>query len=263
MLIEEAGYKGKYINKIMALGYATNEIESFIKQRKRWASGCIQMSKKYKILKKKGLNKEQKLEYSLCVSYWLFPIKQIIYLMLPALYVIFNMIIIKSSMSIFLAMWLPQYILKRIVLDKLYKNLRSSTWNKIYEIILTPALITQIIKEIIGKPNTKFEVSKKETTNTKKTKIEWKLFAFHIAFLILNVISILICITNIEKSTSIIMSLIWSLSNIWYLLIAIIFDTSKPKLIKKEKETTQALPYRKKAIVHIFTRKISERKSKE
>ena len=51
MLIEEAGYKGKYINKIMATGYATNEIESFIKQRKRWAIGSLQLAKNYNILK--------------------------------------------------------------------------------------------------------------------------------------------------------------------------------------------------------------------
>lgn len=262
MLIEEAGYKGKYINKVMATGYATNEIESFIKQRKRWASGCIQMDKKYKILKQKGLNKEQKSEYILCVSYWLFPIKQMIYLILPALYAIFNMIIIKSSMRIFLLMWLPQYIIKRIVLDKIYKNLRSSTWNKIYEIILSPALIIQVIKEILGRKNTKFEVSKKETTNNSKEKIEIKLLIFHIVFLILNLISVIICITRIEKSASIIMSLIWSLSNIWYLLVAIIFDKSKPKNVEIKKETKKALPYKRKALIHIFTRIISERKRK-
>ena len=46
MLIESKGYKCIAINDIKAYGTSTNDLDSFIKQRSRWARGCVQMLKK-------------------------------------------------------------------------------------------------------------------------------------------------------------------------------------------------------------------------
>lgn len=70
MIIESKGYKGIALNKIGAYGICVNDFSAFAKQRTRWARGCIQMLKKYKILTIKGLSIRQKLEYMSCVSYW-------------------------------------------------------------------------------------------------------------------------------------------------------------------------------------------------
>lgn len=249
MLIENAGYKGIYVNKVEAVGYSTNDLESFIKQRTRWACGCIQMAKKYKILRLKGLNLKQKMEYLSCVSYWLFSLKRILYLITPILYSIFNIIIIKSNILNFIIMWLPQYILKRFVLDNIYENNRSSTWNKIYETILSPVLAFYVLKEIVGLSKKKFEVSKKKIDN-KASRKEAELFITHFMFLIINCVAYIGCLARIELS---ILPLIWSLSNILYLLIAIIFDTSKTtdeEMIDK-KEKTEA-KYSKLSTLAIF-----------
>ena len=42
-----------------------------------------------------------------------------------------------------------QYFLKRFILDLLENNKISSTWNRIYEIILMPVMSFEVLKELI------------------------------------------------------------------------------------------------------------------
>ena len=60
MLIESKGYKCIATSDIGAYGISVEDFNGFAKQRSRWASGCIQTLKKYKILTIKGLTFRQK-----------------------------------------------------------------------------------------------------------------------------------------------------------------------------------------------------------
>ena len=117
MIIESKGYKGIALNKIGAYGICVNDFSAFAKQRTRWARGCIQMLKKYKILTIKGLSIRQKLEYMSCVSYWFFGIRRLIYLLAPLLFSIFGIIVVDCNLLTFISIWLPTYVLKRFGLD--------------------------------------------------------------------------------------------------------------------------------------------------
>ena len=108
------------------------------KQRSRWARGCVQMSKKYKIFTCKGLSLKQKLEYFSCVSYWYLGIRRLVYLIAPLLFSLCGITVINCNIKTFICLWLPCYLLKRFAIDILEQNQRSSTWNTIYETILTP-----------------------------------------------------------------------------------------------------------------------------
>ena len=69
MLIEANGYKCIALNNVEAYGLAPNDLTAFLKQRSRWARGCIQILKNYKIIGNKGLSFRQKLEYLSFFSY--------------------------------------------------------------------------------------------------------------------------------------------------------------------------------------------------
>lgn len=254
MLIESKGYKCIALNNIEAYGTSVNDYESFIKQRSRWARGCVQMSKKYKILGIKGLSLRQKLEYLTCVSYWYFGFRRLVYLITPLLFTILGIIIIDCDFKTFLLMWLPQYILKRFVLDKLEGNKRSSTWTKIYETILAPSLGGSVVKEFLGLGDTKFEVTPKNGLNGKMSKTNAKCLTWHLVLLILNIIGFILCIFKFEPEYyyNYILSFVWTISNIFYLFIAVIFDAKTavreydgfvPNKIKK---------YSKKALILLF-----------
>lgn len=248
MLIESKGYKGIYVDKVLAIGYSPNNLKDFINQRKRWAAGCIQMEKNYHILSQKGLNIRQKLEYLECVNYWLFPIKTILYLIAPILFSVFKIAIINSSVNVFLIMWLPQYILKRFVLDSVYSNLRSTTWNKIYELILFPSLIFTCIKEFFGIRKKEFVVTDKQFKVNKKDKTNIKLLISHLIFLEINIIS---CFFSIKNNY--ILSGIFSIINMGYLALAIIFDLNNTKYMEENNDKMKNnIKYNYKAIFKIF-----------
>ena len=228
MLIEAAGYKGIYLDKVLAIGYSSNDINSFLRQRKRWAAGCIQMGYRYPIFKQKGLNMKQKLEYASCISYWYFSLKMFLYLIAPVLFTFFNIVIIDTYIYLFLAMWLPQYLLKRFMLDKIYSHKRSSTWNKIYETILFPALFFVCIRESLGIKKRAFDVTEKSFNTRNNNKGGIKLFVYHLLFILINTISFFISIRINE-----ILPMVFSLINIGYLLLAILFDLSNKTKFEK------------------------------
>lgn len=226
MLIESKGYKCVAIDDVEAYGMAVNDVTGFLKQRSRWARGCIQIFKKYKISKIKGLSFRQKIEYLSCVSYWFFGIKRMLYMIAPLLFSIFGIIIVDCDLKTFISIWLPTYLLKRFVIDMSEQNKRSSTWNKIYETVLTPVLAKEVLKEFLGFGNTKFEVTPKYSTSKKMTKTHKKLFASHLLLLILSIAGLVMSALKIYSQgfTIYIFSLIWLISNIFYLSTAIIFD---------------------------------------
>lgn len=254
MMIQNAGYKGIYVNKEEAVGYQESDLTSFIKQRKRWARGCIQTAKKYKLRKLKGLDDSQKTEYFTCFSYWLFGIKRIMFLIIPVLFSAFNIVLINSKLYLFLLFWLPQYLIKRFAIDKIYENERSSTWNKIYEIILAPALGWEVLKEIFGFKKSKFEVSKKskQKQKGKLSKERLQLIIGHLVLFGINVYGYYRSILMFNYEVLDVLSLIWCLSNIGYLSIALIFDFSNGKESKKKYVKTKK--YDRFAILKLFVK---------
>ncbi len=226
MLIENKGYTCIALNNIAAYGNSVEDFTGFAKQRSRWARGCIQMGKKYKISKCTGLSFKQKLEYHSCISYWYFGIRRLVYLLAPLLFSMFGIIIIDCNVSIFLALWLPTYLLKRFAIDKLENNERSSTWNTIYETILTPILAVETLKELFGFSKTKFEVSPKVGHSSKMSKLNLKVLLFHLIILLLNLTGFVMCIFRLKTANLMVylLPLIWTLSNVFYLAISVLFD---------------------------------------
>lgn len=233
MLIESKGYKCIALNKIGAYGISVHNFDGFIKQRSRWARGCIQMYKKYKVFKNNGLSIRQKLEYLSCVSYWFFGLRRLIYLIAPLLFSIFGIIIVDCNLATFVSIWLPTYLIKRFALDILQNKERSSTWNKIYETILAPVLCIEVIKETLGFKKTQFEVSPKSNSDTLMSFKNKKLLLVHLTFLLLNITGFAMCIARIYDQViyNYILSFVWTLSNIFYLSFAVLFDIryKKPK----------------------------------
>lgn len=226
MMIESKGYKCLALDNVEAYGTAVNDLTGFVKQRSRWARGCIQILKKYKILRNKGLSFRQKLEYLSCISYWFFGVRRMVYLLTPLLFSIFGIIIVDCNLATFIALWLPTYILKRFTLDIIEGNKRSSTWNKIYETILAPVLYKEALKELFGFGSTKFEVTPKFAPSSKMSKTNKKLLASHLVLLILNIIGLIMCLVRIKTAgiTIYVLSLLWIISNIFYLTTSVIFD---------------------------------------
>ena len=254
MMIESKGYKCFALNNVEAYGTAVNDLSGFVKQRSRWARGCIQILKKYNILKNKGLSFKQKIEYLSCISYWFFGVRRMVYLLTPLLFSIFGVIIVDCNLTTFISIWLPTYILKRFTLDIFEGNKRSSTWNKIYETILTPVLCKEVLKEFFGFGNTKFEVTPKSSQNLKMSRTNKQLLISHLVLLILNILGLIMCLFRIKTSgiTVYILSLLWIISNIFYLTISVIFDSRVKCTASANFIPNKISVYKKLSVLGIF-----------
>lgn len=254
MMIESKGYKCLALNNVEAYGTAVNDLSGFVKQRSRWARGCVQILKKYNILKNKGLSFKQKIEYLSCISYWFFGVRRMVYLLTPLLFSIFGIIIVDCNLTTFISIWLPTYILKRFTLDIFEGNKRSSTWNKIYETILTPVLCKEVLKEFFGFGNTKFEVTPKSSQNLKMSKTNKQLLISHLVLLILNILGLIMCLFRIKTSgiTVYILSLLWIISNIFYLTISVIFDSRVKCTASANFIPNKISVYKKLSVLGIF-----------
>ncbi len=171
--------------------------------------------------------------------------------------VFFGIIIIDCNLKTFLALWLPSYILKRFALDKVEGHRRSSTWNKIYETILTPLLYSEVLKELFGFSKKVFDVSPKVIGSTNKmTKLNKKLLRSHLILLIINIIGFAMCLIKIKSNINIaylyILSIVWTFSNIFYLIISIIFYCKSSSKQPKEFIPNRTTTYSRKALLKLF-----------
>ena len=255
MLIENSGYRGIYVNKTVAIGYQETSLSGYIKQRTRWQRGCIQTGKKYKIFKQKGLRFNQKLQYRSAINYWYFGIKRFLFLIAPLMFWLFHIYLIKCSVKQLVLFWLPQYLIKRYLLDLNYSGNISSTWNKIYQTILMPVFLFTSILEFIGINKTKFEVSMKnvKVNRSKEKKYIVFLFIFHFILLLLNFGAFIYSILNITSEIFEIFTMLWSLSNTFYLTIALIFDISVNKSVNTE-NNEEVCQYSKMSVLEIFNK---------
>lgn len=256
MQVESKGYKGLALNDVEAYGLAVEDLTGFIKQRSRWARGCIQIFKNHKIIRNSGLKFRQKIEYLSCISYWFFGLKRMLYMIAPLLFSIFGIIIVDCDLKTFIVIWLPTYLLKRFVIDLSEHNKRSATWNKIYETILTPVLCKEVLKEFLGFGSTKFEVTPKYGASKKMTGTHKKLFITHLVLLLLSIIGFIMSIFKIYSQgiTIYIISFIWLISNIYYLTASVIFDLSKKnsKKIKEDFQPNEVKKYGRLSSMLIF-----------
>ena len=234
MLIETKGYLGVAIDDVLAYGNSVTDVAGFIRQRSRWGRGCIQTFKQYGIFNHRILSFRQKLDYFAAITYWLFSVKRLVYLALPLLFAFFGIIIIRCDLAVFVTIFYIQYFVKRFAIDLLEGRSRSSTWNKIYELIVAPLLVGGVIKELFGFGNTKFDVTPKGKNKIKKSHAQAKLLFSHTLLLLLSIGGIVLAFykANIVRSEIYIMPLVWLFINCGYLLIAILFDLRSGRVAK-------------------------------
>ena len=158
MEIERLGWHSLAVSEVMAEGLFPERFSSLIRQRIRWARGCIRSGRQGK---KRGLSLLQRLHYRVSVQYWYFPLKRLIYLAMPLLYALFGIPVLRANLWKMAAFWLPFYLLSTIGLWLYSDGVRTVHRSVFYEYCLMPYLLLPVLAESLGLRKKEFEVTEK------------------------------------------------------------------------------------------------------
>jgi len=234
--IQSAGYITYALSKTLAHGMAPHTISGLIKQRDRWARGCIQSLRNVRPFFKKKLSLAAKISYFSCVVYWWTFMRRFIYIIVPIVAVIFNVRIVDCTLLQLLIFWLPYYLLINQSLKVLSGNIRSQHWNNLFDTILFPYLVMPVILETLGFTKKKFVVtSKKRKEPGSASPVHYALP--HAFLLAASLIALVMCLIQLIETSTLynIIIIFWLIHNIKNLFFSICFMLGRDNARKADR----------------------------
>ena len=162
--IHSAGWKSLYIDRAMVAGLQPETFASFIQQRGRWATGMMQMLLLKNPLFRRGLSLPQRICYINSMSFWLFPLMRLFYLLVPLVYLFFGVEILVATFEEVLAYMLGYLAVSFMVQNALYARFRWPLISEIYEVAQAPYLARAILRTVWSPRAAKFSVTAKDET---------------------------------------------------------------------------------------------------
>ncbi len=228
--IQEKGYRCYAINQILASGLAPYDLEAIIKQRNRWARGCIQTFRRVNPLFQKKLTIMQRINYFDAMLYWYASFKRFIYMLAPILFTVFGMMVVDATLLEVLVFWLPTYVFNTIMFKKFSGHGRTMKWTNIYDTILMPTLMPAVLFETLGLKMKTFEVTSKKRNVDQESEYRLKLAIPHMVLFFLTIVGLVHAIIEIFQGNSdgYLINVFWLLVNGYALMMAMFFILERP-----------------------------------
>ncbi len=246
ILIQSKGYQCYAISTPLASGLAPNDLKSLMKQRERWARGCIQTIKRLNIYSLKGLSLAQKISYTSAITYWYAPIKRFFYIMSPIAFTVFGIQVIHASLMEITLFFFPTYVLTNAAITGFCNHIRNTRWTNIYETITSPSLIKCVLLETFGISENSFSVTNKSNHVNYDYSYHYKRalpFIFYIICSLIGIANIFIYMPRYTTLNFLIL-LFWLITNLLYIIIALFF-------ILEFHQTNTDIHYKEKLKFHL------------
>lgn len=162
--IHSSGWRSLYLDRAMIAGLQPETFSSFIQQRGRWASGMMQMLMLKNPLFRPGLEPLQRLCYINSMSFWLFPLIRLVYLIAPLTYLFFGVEIFVSTFAEALVYSAGYMAVSFMVQNALFSRHRWPLISEVYEVAQAPYLASAIFRTIWKPRSATFNVTAKDET---------------------------------------------------------------------------------------------------
>lgn len=219
--LQQNGYTGISVNEVLADGLPPMDFASLVKQRRRWAKGCIQSGRKTRYLLGRNLSLRQKLNYFSSIIYWYSSLKRLIYMVAPMLFCLAGIGVMRCVPWEILAFWLPLYVCISLCVYRFSNGIRSLHWTNIYETVLMPFLLPAVLQELFGFHQKTFDVtSKKQAAKDGKKMLAY--LAPFVILLVLTLVSLAMVMyrSYMEVANHYAMLIVYLLINCYYLFTA-------------------------------------------
>jgi cellulose synthase (UDP-forming) len=224
MNLHAKGYTSCYLNRVLSAGLMPETFEGYLKQRKRWAMGCIQVLLRDNPLTKRGLTFPQRLDYFGSIFYFFFGLPRLICLAAPLSSLLFHTPPIHADVLLLSLYFFSFYIASALVMRPVSQGSRNPFWSDIYEISMCFALSAVALKALVApRKERAFEVTPKGQRIKKNTSAELTLAWPHLVTFGLLVGGLALGIQDLRHGTGdpgLPVSLFWGFVNLILLTIA-------------------------------------------
>lgn len=157
--LHKQGYRSVYYAESLAFGLAPATVKSFLSQRIRWGSGAMQVWRKENILRSRQLTWAQKLNYMASMTTYFDGWQKAIFYLVPAVVLLTGVLPIKQMDWVFLAHFIPYYVLNFWAFEELGRGYGDSVRIEQYNMARYAAFIWSTLG--MFKRNQSFKVTPK------------------------------------------------------------------------------------------------------
>jgi len=173
MNLHAKGYRSCYLNRVLSAGLMPETFAGYLKQRKRWAIGCVQVLLRDNPLLKRGLTLPQRIDYFGSIFYFFLGIPRLICLFAPLSSLLFNIPPLNADPVQLSIYFFSFYIASSMVMRSISCGSRNPFWSDIYETTMCFSLSWAALKALITpRKERPFEVTPKGERVKKNTSRE-------------------------------------------------------------------------------------------
>ncbi|TKB55074.1 MAG: glycosyltransferase, partial [Nitrospira sp.] len=225
MNLHARGYRSCYLNKVLSAGLMPETFDGYLKQRKRWAMGCIQVLLRDNPLTKRGLSLAQRIDYFGSIFYFFFGLPRLICLLAPLASLLFSTSPLKADMLALSNFFFSFFLASALVMRPVSRGSRNPFWSDVYEIAMCFALSLVALKALAApRKERPFEVTPKGQRVKKSSTTELSLAWPHLITFGLLVIGLALGIRHWSQGVGdpgLPVSLFWGSANLLLLTIAL------------------------------------------
>lgn len=227
------GYETVYYDKIMVAGLAPEKFSSYIGQQVRWARGMAQILRLEMPLFNSNLTVPQRICYTSATTHFFFGFPRLMYAIAPIAFLLFGINSVRGLGLETLTYALPSIILALNANFVMYKGVRFSFWNEIFEYAMAfqDGLVTfmALINPRLGS----FNVTEKGLQVTRRS-FDWSSVNVLLGVCVLSLISLVAVpywlLTGLQDSDAVLINAAWCLVNIGLLVAAVLVALEQPQL---------------------------------
>ena len=143
--LHSQGWTSVFVDKPLIAGLQPETFASFIGQRSRWCQGMMQIFLLKNPLFKKGLKPIQKVAYLSSMTFWLFPVPRMVFILAPLLFILADIKVFVSNLEEAIAYTATYIVVNLMMQNYLYGSLRWPWISELYEycqgVFLSKALV--------------------------------------------------------------------------------------------------------------------------
>ena len=163
--LQRAGWKTVYHDQVLARGLAAADGHSYMLQRRRWATGAMQVLRIERPMTTPGLHFGQRLAYAATLFAWFDSWRTLAYQLLPAAILLTGCMPVSSSIRVFGPVALTIFITQFMTLRLLARGYYPPILSLIFEMLRMPAVLPATLTVFTPHRTRTFRVTPKGRTD--------------------------------------------------------------------------------------------------